>query len=111
MWSAFGGEAMTASHAPYSSVVSLAEGGRPVNIAGKVFSVAGATPNELTHADWLKVDFEFIRRCDAVLRLPGESVGAEAEIAEAKRLGIPVFYSGEELIAWATMPPDVAICA
>ncbi len=84
MWSAFSGEAMTASPAPYSAVVSLKDGGRPVNIAGGVFSVAGATPNELTHADWLKVDFEFIRRCDAVLRLPGESKPPSARTRTAR---------------------------
>lgn len=100
MWSAFSGEAMTASPAPYSAVVSLAAGGRPVNIAGKAFAVADAN-HGLTHAEWLAVDFEYIRRCDALLRLPGESVGAEMEIAEANRIGIPVFHSLETCIAWA----------
>lgn len=43
------------------------------------------------HAEWLELDFEWLRVCDAVLRLPGESVGADKETAEACRLGIPVY--------------------
>jgi hypothetical protein len=33
------------------------------------------------------------------VRLPGESVGADGEAAEARRLGIPVYGSVEELLA------------
>lgn len=42
---------------------------------------------------------ELMRRCDAVLVCPGwqNSSGTRGEIAEAKRLGLPVFYSPEEL--------------
>jgi hypothetical protein len=31
--------------------------------------------------------------CDAILRLPGESAGADEEVKLAKELGKPVFYS------------------
>lgn len=50
---------------------------------------------------WLEQDFAHIARCDALLRLPGESRGADAEVVEAQRLGIPVFGDREELVAWA----------
>ena len=50
------------------------------------------------HDYWLKLDFEWLRKCDAVLRLPGESPGADAEEIEAKRLGIPVYYSLPEFL-------------
>lgn len=42
---------------------------------------------------WLEGDLVMMRRCDAVVMLPGwtESVGATAEYAEAKRLGMPLF--------------------
>jgi hypothetical protein len=30
--------------------------------------------------------------CDAVLRLPGESTGADEDVATAQRLGLPVYY-------------------
>lgn len=51
---------------------------------------------------WIGIDLEFVRRCDAVLRLPGESAGADKEEALARRLNIPVFYSVEELDAEMT---------
>jgi hypothetical protein len=58
---------------------------------------------ELTHAQWLAMDIEIINRCDAVLRLPGESTGADAEVAFAESMGIPVFHDIEEVIRWATV--------
>jgi hypothetical protein len=56
---------------------------------------------ELSHQAWLDMDFEIIRRCDAVLRLPGDSTGADAETAHAATLNIPVFRDINELLAWA----------
>ncbi len=41
---------------------------------------------------WLSLDLEWLRVCDCVLRLPGESGGADKEETEAKRIGIPVFH-------------------
>lgn len=42
---------------------------------------------------WLDATLELMRRCDAVLLLPGwtQSAGTRAEVAEAQRLGLPVF--------------------
>lgn len=48
--------------------------------------------------DWMQMDFAIVSRCDAVLRLPGESKGADREVALAHELGIPVFYSIEDCI-------------
>lgn len=42
---------------------------------------------------WYAHDLEWLAVCDAVLRLPGDSVGADAEVKEAERLGIPVVTS------------------
>jgi len=47
--------------------------------------------------DWLKIDTEWIPLCDAVLRLEGESAGADMEVKLALTLGIPVYYSIEGL--------------
>lgn len=48
---------------------------------------------------WLPIDFEFVRRSDAVLRLPGDSYGGDREVEEARRWGIPVFFEmGDVLI-------------
>jgi len=46
---------------------------------------------------WLDIDKEILKRCDAVLRLEGESVGADMEVELADELGIPVYYSIEEM--------------
>lgn len=42
---------------------------------------------------WYVYDMEWLEVCDAVFRLPGESVGADREVARAKELGIPVVTS------------------
>lgn len=47
--------------------------------------------------DWLDYDENWLRRCDCVLRLDGESRGAEREVAFARERGIPVVYSIDEL--------------
>ena len=50
-----------------------------------------------TYDDWIAMDLELVSRCDAVLRLPGESVGADMETAFACSRSIPVYYSVEQL--------------
>lgn len=43
-------------------------------------------------------DFDWISKCDAILRLPGESAGADREEAHARKIGVPIYYSLEELV-------------
>ena len=50
------------------------------------------------YKDWVEIDLEWVDVCDALLRLDGESKGADGEVEYAKKLGIPVFYSIEELV-------------
>jgi hypothetical protein len=45
------------------------------------------------HATWLATDLPWVASADAILRLPGESLGAEQEVACAVCHGIPVFRS------------------
>ncbi len=52
------------------------------------------------YEDLIKIDLEWVKVCDAVLRLPGESKGADGEVLYATDLNIPVFYTVEELIEW-----------
>jgi nucleoside 2-deoxyribosyltransferase len=47
---------------------------------------------------WMRVDFEKIRRADAVLRLPGKSRGADREIVFAISLNKPVFYRIKDVL-------------
>lgn len=49
---------------------------------------------------WYEFDLHQIDHCSALLRLPGESTGADAEIEHADTIGIPVFHSVEELRRW-----------
>jgi hypothetical protein len=47
---------------------------------------------------WLRLDNAWLPFCGALLRLPGESKGADGEVEAAIELGIPVFYSIKELV-------------
>jgi hypothetical protein len=53
------------------------------------------TPRHYT--DWMQIDLALVVRCDALLRLPGLSPGADEEVNAANDCGIPVFYDLEEL--------------
>jgi hypothetical protein len=46
---------------------------------------------------WLQLDEQFLYCCDAVLRIPGESSGADKEVKAAENNSIPVFFSIESL--------------
>lgn len=48
---------------------------------------------------WLDYDAQWIPVCDVLLRLPGESSGADEECAHAATLGIPVFEGLDALLA------------
>ena len=61
----------------------------------------------LSYEDIMAVDFAWLAKCDAVLRMPGLSRGADREVQEATRLGIPVFYSEADLLAAAFPCPLV----
>ncbi len=41
---------------------------------------------------WMDIDYSWVEKCDGLLRLEGESKGADAEVEYAKKIGIPVFY-------------------
>lgn len=58
------------------------------------------TMRPLPYADWLAFDLEWLPACDALLRLDGESSGADAEVEAARKIGMPVVHSVEELLAW-----------
>lgn len=66
----------------------------------KLMCEATAMGNEdMTHADWMGVDLPWVECAHAVLRLPGESTGADMETAHAAGHGIPVFTSLSALVA------------
>ena len=47
---------------------------------------------------WLELDLQFMLKCDCVLRLNGESKGADKEMEIAKKALIPVYYSIREIV-------------
>lgn len=52
------------------------------------------------HSVWMEIDLPIVERCDAVLRLPGESKGSDIEVNHAREIGIPVLFSVAELEEW-----------
>jgi hypothetical protein len=48
-------------------------------------------PHEIDY--WYAYDMEWLELCDAVLRLPGESKGADEEVRRAQELGKPIDFS------------------
>jgi len=51
-----------------------------------------------TYEHWLQISREWLQGCDAVLRLPGESYGADQEELLAHKTKIPVYHSVEALL-------------
>ncbi len=51
---------------------------------------------------WIAGTMALMRACSALILVPGweSSSGARGEVAEAQRLGLPVFTSLEQLAAW-----------
>lgn len=57
-------------------------------------SIAAAIPqaeNRLNADEWIRIDLAWVEAADVLVRIRGESVGADAEVAEAERLHLPVF--------------------
>lgn len=46
---------------------------------------------------WIEYTLAWLDACDVVYRMPGDSSGADGEVAYAKKHNIPVFYTVEEL--------------
>lgn len=58
-------------------------------------------PKSKSWSERLNYDEQVILRCDAVIRIPGESRGAEREELFAREHDIPVFRNLQELARWA----------
>jgi hypothetical protein len=67
-------------------------------VALPVLRSAGATALDRLADDVLYPTAQrLLQHCDAVLRLPGESAGADLDVATAERLGIPVYHDVAEI--------------
>jgi len=52
------------------------------------------------YQDWIEYDLEWVPTCDCLLRLEGDSHGADNEVKKAIECGMPVFYTANELITY-----------
>lgn len=63
---------------------------------------------EIDHATWLAVDGPWVIQSEALLRLPGPSIGADWEVALAQYVGIPCYHKIAD-IEQTPRPHDLAI--
>lgn len=54
--------------------------------------------------DWYQYDLDILARCEGLLRLAGESTGADAEVAFAEANHIPVWHHIDAMLA--TLNPE-----
>lgn len=54
---------------------------------------------------WMEIDFSLIEVCDLLLRIPGDSPGADREVDLAIGIDVPVVYAVEDLDRdWKPLP-------
>ncbi|MFI6874085.1 DUF4406 domain-containing protein [Streptomyces sp. NPDC050400] len=67
-------------------------------IALPVLRSAGAGPtDDLADQVLYPTARRLLTHCDAVLRLPGDSTGADQDVAVARRRGLPVYHHVDEI--------------
>lgn len=49
---------------------------------------------------WMAEDAQYVAWCDALIRLPGKSPGADREVEWAEELNKPVFHTWADLLEW-----------
>lgn len=49
---------------------------------------------------WITWCLAWLEQCEALIRLPGASHGADTEVSRARQLGIPVFTSVRGFLRW-----------
>lgn len=63
-----------------------------------IHAAGGREPGDAVfHAYQYPVAERLLQRCDAVLRLPGASRGADMDVARAQALGLPVYHQVDDL--------------
>jgi hypothetical protein len=58
----------------------------------------------LPYACWLDLDIAFLKKCDALIRLPGHSPGADREVDIAEKLYLAVYSSVDLFLAANVLP-------
>ena len=85
--------------------VARMPGAFPVIPHANTMFFTGAAPDHV----WLDGDIELLRRCDAILMTPHwqRSSGARAEEKLAREIGLPVFFTADDMRAWLAQPEAV----
>ena len=96
---------------PYSKPDPIQNTHNTLQIADKILKLGGTpiiphlsllwhlySPKE--YVFWLEYNMEFLRKCQAVFRIQGESYGANEEEKVAHEIGIPIFYNLYDLTRW-----------
>lgn len=96
---------------PYTNPDPVANTSHAITVANyieEMFGVAVVVPHLtlLSHLiiprnidHWYAYDLQILARCDALVRIPGASTGADNEVEFAKGRGIPVFFSDQKNFA------------
>jgi hypothetical protein len=68
------------------------------------------------YEEWMQYDLEWVKACDALLRMPGESNGADRETFLARDIGLHTFSDLGHLINWVKsnseyyyINPDISV--
>jgi hypothetical protein len=107
---------------PYSNG-SQAEHVRAAVLAGELVIRAGHVPFmphlhhfahvlcPLPYETWMLVELAWLEACDGLVRLPGDSPGADREVERAKSIGSPVWFGLPAFLmehGKKPLPPDSA---
>ena len=76
----------------------LLEAGHAVYLPHLWHFFATTVEHGVTREQWIAQDLAWIEACDVVVRLPGESAGADREVVFARQRGIPVWSLEEVLV-------------
>lgn len=55
------------------------------------------------YMEWMDLDCEWLKVCDVIWVMPGDSIGTDTEVAYAKKIGIPVVRTMEQLEELASL--------
>lgn len=94
---------MLAGLAPFCPHLSCFSGPVMRDWQGRPFVRAEVLPRDAPVEHWYETDLAWVAVAEAILRLPGEGKGSDAEVAFARERGIPVFFSVADVIAWASL--------
>jgi hypothetical protein len=75
-------------------------------VLNPMLSMAMPGAFDIPHEEWIANDLPWVTAADAVLRLPGESQGADIECDHARCHGIPVFCTIDGLVGYFKKKDD-----